>query len=41
MLLSLTCHLSSRALHAAACAIVATVGFVGLATLPPDAYLVG
>ena len=41
MLLWLTCHLSSRALHAAACAIVATVGFIGLATLPPDAYLVG
>ncbi|CAD6593337.1 MAG: hypothetical protein ASARMPREDX12_007091 [Alectoria sarmentosa] len=32
---------NSRALHAAACALIAAVGFIGLATLPPDAYLVG
>lgn len=30
---------NSRSLHAAACAIVATIGFIALATLPPDAYL--
>ena len=31
---------SSRALNAAACALIATIGFIALATLPPDAYLV-
>ncbi len=39
-LLPLTSYLLSRSLHAAACALVAAIGFIGLATLPPDAYLV-
>lgn len=39
--LPLTSFTISRSLHAAACALVATIGFIALATLPPDAYLVG
>ena len=37
----LTSFLISRSLNAAGCALIAAIGFIALATLPPDAYVVG
>lgn len=39
--LILTSYLISRSLNAAGCALIAAIGFIALATLPPDAYVVG
>lgn len=36
----LTSDLIRRSLHAAGCSLVGAIGFIGLATLPPEAYLV-
>lgn len=38
--LILTSYLLSRSLNAAGCALIAAIGFIALATLPPDAYVV-